>query len=144
VNRLTLDQSPLWFFKTRDGGQGVLQIVGFTEDPDAVKIRYKLVSSTGEEREVLAARLAAAGMIGSQTEKDKALSVVATDAARAGVVDTARDAIARISTSSTRDQTALDAVRLLAKRGLRKEAIQVAQRISSSTTRDLALSELAQ
>ena len=32
-----------YFFKTREGGMGVLQIVGFTDKPKAVKIRYKLV-----------------------------------------------------------------------------------------------------
>jgi len=148
VNRLTRDQSVLWFFKTRDGGRGVLQIVGFTEDPNAARIRYKLVGSaakdSAEEREQLSARLEAAAMIGGQTERDKALSVVATDAARAGEVETVSDAIDRITTSSYRDQAALDAVRALAKRGLRKEAIQVAQKINGTTTRDLALSELAQ
>ncbi len=32
-----------YLFKTREGGIGVLQIVGFVEKPSAVKIRYKLV-----------------------------------------------------------------------------------------------------
>lgn len=141
---LMRDQSELWFFKTGNGSKGVLQIVRFTDEPDAVKIRYKLVRSAVEEREDYAARLEAAGMIGSQTEKDKALSVVATDAARAGEVDTVGEAIDGIATSSYRDQAALDAVRLLAKRGLRKEAIQIAQKIGGNTMRDLALSELAQ
>ena len=83
-------------------------------------------------------------MIGGQTEKDKALAQMTTDAARVGEVDTASDAINQIGTSSTRDQASLDSVRLLAKRGLRKQAIEIAQRINNSTTRDLALSELAQ
>jgi len=144
VNLLTRDQSELWFFKTRDGSLGLLQIVGFTDEPDAVRIRYKLVSSSVDDREQLSARLDAAGMIGNLTERDKALSVVATDAARAGEVKTVSVAIERISTLSYRDQAALDAIRLLAKRGLRKEAIQIAQRITSISMRDLALSELAQ
>jgi hypothetical protein len=33
----------MWFFKTREGGMGILQITGFTENPRGVKIRYKLV-----------------------------------------------------------------------------------------------------
>jgi len=148
VHLLTRDQSELWFFQTRDGSQGVLQIVDFTEEPDAVKIRYKLVGSalndSAEKREELSARLEAAEMISNQSEKDKALSVVATDAARAGEIDTVSAAIEQISASSYRDQASLDSVRLLAKRGLRKEAIQIAQRISSNMTRDLALAELAQ
>ena len=32
-----------WLFKTREGGMGLVQITGFTENPRAVKIRYKLV-----------------------------------------------------------------------------------------------------
>jgi hypothetical protein len=32
-----------YLFKTREGGRGILQITGFTENPPAVKIRYKLV-----------------------------------------------------------------------------------------------------
>jgi len=83
-------------------------------------------------------------MISNQWEKDKALSLVATDAARAGEFDTISAAIDQIGALNTRDQASLDSVRLLAKRGLRKQAIEIAQRISNSTTRDLALSELAQ
>src|ERR1035438_5702051 len=32
-----------YLFKTREGGMGILQITGFTENPSALKIRYKLV-----------------------------------------------------------------------------------------------------
>jgi hypothetical protein len=32
-----------YLFKTREGGAGLLQIIGFTENPRGVKIRYKLV-----------------------------------------------------------------------------------------------------
>lgn len=32
-------------FQTREGGMGILQIVGFTENPKGVKIRYKMVQS---------------------------------------------------------------------------------------------------
>ena len=34
-------------FKTREGGTGLLQITGFTENPRGVKIRYKLVQNGG-------------------------------------------------------------------------------------------------
>jgi hypothetical protein len=37
----------LYIFQTWDGGQtGVLQIIGFTNKPQGVKIRYKLVGKT--------------------------------------------------------------------------------------------------
>ena len=32
--------------RTREGGMGILQIVSFTEDPKAVKIRYKMVQAS--------------------------------------------------------------------------------------------------
>lgn len=35
-----------YLFKTREGGKGLLQITGFTENPRAVKIRYKLVPNS--------------------------------------------------------------------------------------------------
>ncbi len=42
--RTAKDEVPAtWLFRTREGGMGILQIVGFTEDPKGVKIRYKMV-----------------------------------------------------------------------------------------------------
>jgi serine/threonine protein kinase len=32
-----------WIFKTREGGRGILEITGFTENPRAVKLRYQLL-----------------------------------------------------------------------------------------------------
>jgi hypothetical protein len=37
-----------FLFKTREGGMGVVQIVGFTDNPHGVKIRYKLVQVAGK------------------------------------------------------------------------------------------------
>ena len=34
-----------WLFKTREGGMGLVQITGFTDNPRAVMLRYKLVQS---------------------------------------------------------------------------------------------------
>ena len=36
---LTREQSAMYFFKTREGGMGILQIIGFTENSSGVKIR---------------------------------------------------------------------------------------------------------
>ena len=55
---LAREQSVTWFFKTREGATGVLQLSGFTKDPESAKIRYKLVkSSTDAEAVVLPASL---------------------------------------------------------------------------------------
>jgi hypothetical protein len=42
------DEPTTWLFKTREGGMGILQITGFTENPRGVKIRYKLVQNGGD------------------------------------------------------------------------------------------------
>jgi hypothetical protein len=36
-------------FKTREGGMGILQITGFTDNPPGVKIRYKLVQNSAAD-----------------------------------------------------------------------------------------------
>jgi hypothetical protein len=38
---------PAYWFETRKGLKGILQITGFTENPRGVKIRYKLVQNGG-------------------------------------------------------------------------------------------------
>jgi serine/threonine protein kinase len=39
-------QTDTFIFQTREGGKGILQILGFAENPPGVKIRYKLVQAT--------------------------------------------------------------------------------------------------
>ena len=41
-----------YFFKTREGGIGVLQITGFNENPKGVRIRYKLLHKSDVQAEV--------------------------------------------------------------------------------------------
>lgn len=38
-----------FIFKTAKGSMGILQVIGFTENPRGVKIRYKLVQNGGQE-----------------------------------------------------------------------------------------------
>ena len=98
VNVLTRDQSVTWFFKTREGRLGVMQLVSFTDDPPMAKIRYKLLektNSTGEgittpieaDRppvDDLADRYQACMMMTDFTAKNNALSSLAKKAAEAG------------------------------------------------------------
>jgi hypothetical protein len=39
------DKTDTWLFRTREGGRGILQILGQSHDPLGVKVRYKLVQS---------------------------------------------------------------------------------------------------
>jgi len=156
VNLLTRDQSVNWFFKTREGAAGVLQLVSFTDDPPAAKIRYRLLLPTNDPgvaisqatkkslRETLGDRLEAASMMNSNSARDKSLATVAGDAAKAGEVEILENSLRQISSVSLRNQTTLSCARALAKRGLRKQAIQMASSMDDTTLRDQALSELAQ
>jgi hypothetical protein len=135
---------------------GVLHLVSFTDDPPAAKIRYKLLQQTNGQPTVapvevdkttvesLATRLEAAKMMNDMTSKNKSLSVIATDAAKASNAKIAGDALNQIYDFTTKSQTALDVVRVLAKRGLKKQALTIAKGIDDYTIRDQALSELAQ
>jgi hypothetical protein len=49
VTVLTREQSVTYYFRTREGASGLLQIAGFTGDPPGVKIRYKLVRNVAED-----------------------------------------------------------------------------------------------
>ena len=143
-------------FKTRDGFVGLLQVVGFNETPPGVKIHYKLFRPSTNQvmaasgaagknlRENLSARLEAASNMMEITGKDKALAAIAVDAAEAGAADIVQQTIEQMVSMSLRDETTQKTALLLAKRGLRQQAIEMAKGISNPTTRDQTLSELAQ
>ena len=159
VSLLTLDQSMNWAFKTRDGQVGILQIAGFTDNPPAVKIRYKLVQQTSTDDiksfslasadtgpmspDTLNARLEAASGIDNVAAKDKALGALAANAASAGEVEILKDSLRQISSSTLRDQAAHESAGLLAAQGLRSQALEIAKTIENDSARDQALSELA-
>ena len=156
ASRLNNPTNYTYGFKTRDGSVGLLQVTGFTENPPVATIRYKLVqpatnqvvaASGGigkETRELLSQRLEAASSINNIIEKDKPLAAIATDAAKAGEVEIAKQALAQMFGLMKRDETANKSALLLAKCGLRKQAIEMAKEISNFTIRDRTLSELAQ
>jgi len=155
VNLLTRDQSVTWFFKTRAGTLGILQLASFSDNLPGARIRYKLVQQTNDQgmavaegaskttRETLEQRLAAASMMNNFSAKDKAIATVATDAAKAGEVDLVEDSVRQITDYRKRNQTAQESSRLLAKRGQRKQALAIAKSIEDVSIRDQALSELA-
>ena len=166
VNLLTRYPTATWFFKTREGAEGVLQIVDFTNDPPAAKIRYKLIQQTNSadlsapvevnnaSDETMADRLEAALMMRDLTAKNDALSALAVDAAKAGNAKVAREALNKMIDFTARSgptvdafradsQACLEAVRALAKRGMRKAALDIAKSIPDLAIRDQALSELA-
>jgi len=161
------DSSPLnnptnftYGFKTREGSLGLLQITGFSDNPDVARIRYKLAQPTAVDntnlntamsaearnssQEALNERLEAASSINDGTERDKPLAAVAIDAAKAGMVEIVKKSLGQMFDQEKRDETTHQATLLLAKLGLRKQAIEIAKGINDERTRDQALSELAQ
>jgi predicted Ser/Thr protein kinase/uncharacterized membrane protein len=95
-------------------------------------------------RDTLRARIEAASMITDYMAKDKALAIIATNAADAGQPDLVKDSVQKMIESETRSQAALASARLLAKHNLRHEAIEIADSIEDANMRDQALTELAQ
>jgi hypothetical protein len=152
VNLLTRDQSVNWYFKTRSGAVGILQLVSFNDT--TAKIRYKLVQEssadsfssrqTKNSAEVLNERLEAASNISEQNEKDRALAAIVLDAATAGETDIAQNALGEMIDQDTRGRTTQEAALRLAKKGLRKQAIEMAKGIGNQDVRDATLGQLAQ
>ncbi len=142
-------------FETRKGLNGIMQITGFTENPRGVNIRYKLVQSgmnplagaAGSNRDLaatLSARLEAASNITEVREKDKSLAAIASAAARLGQAEIARQALSQMVETAAQSAAARQTALLLAKSGLRKEAVEMAKDIGENSIRDQTLSELAQ
>jgi hypothetical protein len=155
-SRLNNPTNYTYAFKTRDGFLGLLQVITFTENPPGVKLRYKLsqpanVSSAmmpaapGKyTHEDLVARLEAAAELNFFIAKDKALAGIAVDAAKSGDVEVVQKAIGQMTDWTKTDAAKHDVALLLAKHGLRKQAIEIAKEITQVNLRDQALSELAQ
>jgi serine/threonine protein kinase len=156
TSRLNHPTNFTYGFKTRDGRPGLLQVIGFTENPSGVKIRYKLApapatnaaamtfAKASRARDELNERLEAASNITDPGEKDAPLAALANDAAKLGEADIVRNSLSQMIDLTRRDEATHEAVMLLAKRGLRKSAIDLAKGISESTLRDRTLVELAQ
>jgi hypothetical protein len=155
VNLLTRDQSVNWYFKTRSGAVGILQLVSFNDN--TAKIRYKLVQQsatnpadpfrsrqTKNSAEVLNERLDAASNIIEQNEKDRALAAIVLDAATASELNIAQHALGQMRDQDTRNRTTQEAALRLAQRGLRKQAIEMAKSIGDQDVRDATLGQLAQ
>ncbi|MGP8202188.1 MAG: protein kinase domain-containing protein [Limisphaerales bacterium] len=121
-------------------------VVGQRRDRDTAARQAEVTASAPGQisRETLRGRLAAASVIYEAEPKDKSLAAVAADAAKAGEVDLVKDALQNMYETSRRNQAAHDSALLLAKRGLREQAIEIAQSINESSIRDQTLSELAQ
>jgi hypothetical protein len=141
-------------FRTREAVFGILQVLGLTDDQRGVKIHYKLVEQSDRGlpgsnesrallRQTLEERLEAASTISASVEKDRALAIVARDSAKAGEVELVQNSLEQMAASWARDGAARESALLLARRGLRKPAIEIAKSITSNPVRDQVLTELA-
>jgi predicted Ser/Thr protein kinase len=114
----------------------VTQPVGVVDQPAA--------ADTGSSRETLQTRMDAATAITSPEARSKAMTTLAADAAKAGEWVLARTALSQINSVDQQNQTASEVAHLLAQRGLRKQAVEIAKTIGDLTLRDSTLSDLAQ
>ena len=90
-----------------------------------------------------AGRLAAAHAISSFTSRDRALSVIATDAACASDIDHTLKALSSMSGFTRRDASAEKCAYIFLERHMVAEARKVADQVSSFTTRDRILAKIA-
>ena len=125
-----------WDFKGQDQLAGVQFIVA--------KLNLNQMLSTTSQLKDLAARLEAVVSISDSSVRDQAAAALARDAATVGDFRDVQSALGQIYDSSQRNAAAHDAALLLAKAGLRKEAVQIALGINEGSVRDRTLSELAQ
>jgi hypothetical protein len=155
-----------YFFKTRRGDFGILQITGLGSNPPAVNIQYKLVQPTTNgngdaprpdapiaavtlSRPIPAvhanfqARLDAAAGITDFTGRDTALAGLAVDAARGGDAVIAKQALGRITDFTSRDNAAASTAREFLLEGQRASALDAATTMVDFTARDGTLAEVA-
>jgi predicted Ser/Thr protein kinase len=96
------------------------------------------------QRETLKDRLDAAKEITDTTARDDAIVALATDAAKAGEPSIVEESLREINDFTRKNQTGYESVGLLAKHGMRKQALQIAKEIADPDLRNKALSDLAQ
>ena len=121
------------------------------DSPPGVRIRYKFIEPVagsaaavpGLTLASLAERMEAAENMSFGDERDQLLAAIAVDAGKLGEVEMARSALSKMNNSEQRDAAAHDTAMLLAKRGLRRPAIEMAKGIPDTNLRDQTLSELA-
>jgi predicted Ser/Thr protein kinase len=139
-------------FQLRSGRLGLLQFMEISGDnPPTAKIRYKLFAAAGSAAgkknpafEQLVDRLEAAQGMMNFEGKNRVLAAIADDAAKLGDVAVVKRAISGMMNGDARSTAARDAAVELAKRGLRRPAIELAKTILDADMRDQTLSELAQ
>jgi predicted Ser/Thr protein kinase len=147
---LGTNETATYAFTTQDKAQGLLQLVSTNADPSGLNIRYKLVQDdaaraapAADSRARLKARLDAAEAMNNIESKDKALLVIATNAAQARQFNICRDAISEIVEGTVRDEAASVSAKTLSTLGMQREALELAQGMINGEDRDRTLAELA-
>jgi hypothetical protein len=148
--RMSTNEAATYAFMTREQVKGVLQIVGTNAEPEGLKIRYKIAREDAPPEAPVAGRqnrlrdrLDAARMMFSGPDRDKALSVIAADAAQARQFEVCHDAIARIFAVTVRDEAVAVSAKTFARQGMQQQAIDLAKGMYDTTFRNRTLGELA-
>jgi hypothetical protein len=101
-------------------------------------------AGTKSSRKKLADRLAATETISDESIKDKSLTSLAEDAAKAGETKIVKSALDQMVDTNQRDAATSASALLLARAGFLKPAIELARIIADDDLRDRTLAELAQ
>jgi serine/threonine protein kinase len=125
-------------------GTGQLAAVRFEMAGLDLKSLLTPVAATSNSRENLTERLAAIETIADESIKDKSLTSLAEDAAKAGEIKIVKSALDQMVDTNQRDAATSASALLLAKAGFLKPAIELARVIADDDIRDKTLAELAQ
>ena len=129
-----------WTVVLAAGSRGTPQADVALEELFGEPISAKAGDSSND---LLRQRLNAASMMNDSSKRSKTLASLAIDAAKMGNAKIAAESLSQMSDAETIARTGKQIVGMLVKQGLRKEALDVANLISDSSTRDEALSEIA-
>ncbi len=100
-------------------------------------------NSQSKQAEEIKARIKAAAGIVAFPDRDPVLAAIAQDAARAGDLEDARDALQKMTAFPARDDAIGEVARQLAAAGKRADALELAKLVTAFPTRDALISELA-
>ena len=113
-------------------------------NPDLVATRLKVGQKVRVRPEHdFKARLDATARITAFPDRDEVLAAIASDAAKAGDLEDAREALEKMTAFPARDEAICASARLLVAAGRRGDALELARLVTAFPTRDALISELA-
>jgi hypothetical protein len=111
--------------------------------PPGIIVSSRSVDSQTKPAEEIKSRIKAAAGIVAFPDRDPVLAAIATDAARDGDLEDARDALQKMTAFPARDDAIGEVARQLAAAGKRADAMELAKLVTAFPARDALIGELA-